>query len=555
MRNFQKLSRLTILTFVITSFLIVDYAAAATGRGYFIPQSPQVAGVKVATSVTVVNNQPTANNEVAVVNLDGSSSLAVNQVSAFNQEFQLFVPATALAAPTEIEMVKIMEPMALPWNLELASNIFQFDFKNKTAYVPGQVLELELNYQQQDNVYYQVYYYDRLATVWKPLSTIDFPASNKIRAQIKLPFARIAVLANPGVMTVGQASWYAYKDCDCVASPDFPKGSLLRVTAIESGKSVVVTVNDYGPERSKHPERVVDLDKVAFEKLAPTGAGVISVKVEPLRVPADSSGRVFGVKTSGATSQPMIAARSGVIMDQDGQLLFEKNSTESLSLASLTKVVAMQVFFDTKPNLFKVVDYKKQDEDYNALYVKPWEAAKVSLKEGDRILVRDLIYASLVGSANNAVESLVRVSGMSRDKFIERMNQLVKDWGGTATHFIEPTGLSAKNVSSAKDYAIISREAMRGVIAQISATPEYIFTTLNTKQKHTIKNTNWLVRAKRPEIVGSKTGYLVEAKHCLMNVVQIKDKKYFVVTLGAANKSDSFADMDDLIKYIYKRKA
>ncbi|MFH0840872.1 MAG: RlpA-like double-psi beta-barrel domain-containing protein [bacterium] len=556
MKNFRKLNRLIILS-IICSFLIVNYASAAVGRGYFVPQGQvaQVAGVKVENNIPVVINQTNAENKVETFNIDGSSSKAMELVSAFENEFQLLIPAQALAVPTGIEVIKIMEPMEIPWNLELASNIFQFDFQNDEAYVFGEDLEIELRYNHQDNTYYQVYFFDRSNQSWKPLATRDYPAENRIRAQIGLPFARIAVLANPGIMTSGKASWYGYQNCDCAASPDFPKGSLIRVSALNSNKSVIVTINDWGPERDKHPERVIDLDKVAFEKLAPLGSGVIDVKIEPLRVPADSFGRIMGIKVSGAGSQPIIVARSAMVMDQAGNVIFEKNSGEQLSLASLTKVIAMKVFLDTKPNLFKVVDYKLKDEEYNHLYVKPWESAKISLKEGDKILVKDLIYASLVSSSNNAVESLVRVSGMSREKFVERMNSIVKEWGTTSTHFIEPTGLSTENVSSAKDYAIISREAMQGILAQISATPEYSFKTINTNKDYKLVNTNWLVREHRPEIIGSKTGYLIESKHCLMNVVQVQDQKYFLVTLGVVNKNDSFADMNDLIKYIYKRKA
>jgi len=547
--------------FVLISFLFAGQAlAAGTGRGQFKSQTMAVtARVQAQTQQTtpVISSKQTTTqaipNQVAVRSLDGTSSKAFETLSVFDDEFKVIVPAQSVSAPTDIEMIKVGESMQIPWNLELASNIFQFDFRNKTAYLPGQDLQLDIKYSPKENAVYQVYFHDRNSQTWKPLPTVDYPAENRIKASIKLSFARVAVLANTGIMTKGKASWYAYKGCDCGASPDFPKGSILRVTAVESGKFVDITVNDWGPERTKHPERVIDLDKVAFTKLAPTGAGVINVKVEPLRIAPDNSGRVLGVKVSGATTQPVVAARSAYVIDQDNNVLFEKNSEERLSIASLSKTIAVRVFLDTNPNLFKTVEYKKQDENYNYLYVKPWEAAKVSLQEGDTLLIKDLLYSALVGSANNAVESLVRVSGMSRDKFITRMNEIVKEWGTVNTKFVEPTGLSEQNVSSAKDYAIITKEVMKGVEAEISALPKYEFTTLNTKKKHTIKNTNWLVRNQEYEIIGSKTGYLVESKHCLMNVVKINDKKYFMVTLGAVNKNDSFADMNDLIKFVYKK--
>lgn len=83
-------------------------------------------------------------------------------------------------------------------------------------------------------------------------------------------------------MTHGSASWYKYKNCRCAASPDFPKGTRVRVRSALSGKFTVVRINDWGPERDIFPERVIDLDAVAFKELAPLGAGVINVSVEPL---------------------------------------------------------------------------------------------------------------------------------------------------------------------------------------------------------------------------------------------------------------------------------
>lgn len=87
-------------------------------------------------------------------------------------------------------------------------------------------------------------------------------------------------------MQTGSASWYKYKNCRCAASPDFPKGTRVRVRSRLTGKYTVVRINDFGPERDKFPDRAIDLDAVAFKELAPLGAGTIGVTVEPL-LPSD----------------------------------------------------------------------------------------------------------------------------------------------------------------------------------------------------------------------------------------------------------------------------
>jgi hypothetical protein len=85
-----------------------------------------------------------------------------------------------------------------------------------------------------------------------------------------------------GIMRTGMASWYRYKNCLCAASPDVPKGTKLKVSRQDDpSKSVIVTVNDYGPDRSIHPDRVIDLDYLAFEKIGNPRGGVLAVTVDP----------------------------------------------------------------------------------------------------------------------------------------------------------------------------------------------------------------------------------------------------------------------------------
>jgi len=77
----------------------------------------------------------------------------------------------------------------------------------------------------------------------------------------------------------GQGTWYAWKGGLFAASTTIPKGNHAKVTNTANGKSVVVQINDYGPQGKG---RIIDLDKVAFAKIASLDAGVIGVKVEPI---------------------------------------------------------------------------------------------------------------------------------------------------------------------------------------------------------------------------------------------------------------------------------
>ncbi len=113
----------------------------------------------------------------------------------------------------------------------------------------------------------------------RPLPTLK---NGYLTAQVG-PEVQAHVLIVPRGMREGVASWYRHKKCLCAASPDFPAGTKLKVSLQSNPrKSVVVKVNDYGPDRKLFPTRVIDLDAVAFKKLSPLAAGMLQVTVEPV---------------------------------------------------------------------------------------------------------------------------------------------------------------------------------------------------------------------------------------------------------------------------------
>jgi rare lipoprotein A (peptidoglycan hydrolase) len=82
----------------------------------------------------------------------------------------------------------------------------------------------------------------------------------------------------------GIASWYTYCGGLFAASTRFKKGSVLRVINPANNKYVDVTVNDYGPNKRKHPNRIIDLDMFAFKKIASLDSGLIRIIVQPLKI-------------------------------------------------------------------------------------------------------------------------------------------------------------------------------------------------------------------------------------------------------------------------------
>jgi len=489
----------------------------------------------------------TANAVVKIAEVEKGKTLYF-----FTDTLRLEIPAQETSANLEVNVLKLNEEMPQPWQMDRLSSVYQIELSTKLK-IPVKVY---INYdsQKDPNDFKQIMFYDKNQDSWRPINSQQISGKAIVGADFNLSFARVAVFAYPGILVNGKASWYKYKGGLYTASPDFPKGSKLRVYNTANNKFVDVTVNDFGPERIKHPDRVVDLDYRAFIKIASSKAGVINVRVVPLEIKADSAGQVLGVGKNGAKTQPALKSPSVIVMRQsDGQVLYQKNATVVRPLASLTKIIAVKVFLDQNNNrdrLDEVVGYQVQDENYNYQYCKKSESARLNLNEGDQVTIRDLVYSALVGSANNAVESLVRVSGLSRDEFIATMNADVRLWGATQTNFVEPTGLSPENVSTALDYAMITKTVMADPIMTAASTvSSYKFKNVNNGASHNIKSTNQLIGLNKYIFTASKTGYLEEAKYCLMTRIKTKNDQLIVVSLGTPDRAGSFSEMLELLSY------
>lgn len=485
------------------------------------------------------------------ITLDKATIAKGYTVGAFNDYIKLSLVPGILNEQTGVQIIELNEPMDLPWEIDKVSKVIQFEFLNKAAYDNHKPFYIQLNYDNNNDNYKQVMYFDKGCGCWRPLPTIDYPDKQYVRSLIHLPYARVAVFSYPSVITKGSASWYKYKNGDFAASPDFPKGSKMKVTNTNNNKSVVVTINDYGPDRMAHPDRVIDLDKVAFSKIASLGAGIANVKINPIYIASGNLYNNVGDYDKKFYTELRFEVKSAVVLNENtGEVIWAKDSTSTSPLASLTKLVAIKTFLDTKPTLSTVVGYSKQDEEFNYEYCKPWESSKLKIEDGDTLTIEDLVYTSLVGSTNNTIESLVRVSGLTREDFINLMNENVKNWGASSTRFVEPTGLSPENVSSPLDYAIITKEILKNPIIQKSSTiNEYKFSTINKKVSHRIKNTNKFIELNRFRITGSKTGYLDEAGYCLMTKVEEGKNAIIVVTFGSKTRTQSFQETGDLINY------
>ena len=498
------------------------------------------------------------NKEPFSIFLDEATIQKGYTVSAFSDELKLSLVPGILNQGTDVLIEEISDMnQNLPWGLDILSPILQFEFKNKAAYDNHKPFYIQFSYQSSNPHYKQVFFYDKNYNAWRPLPTWDFPEENFVRSLIHLPYARIAVFSYPDLLSVGQASWYRYKGGDFAASPDFPKGSVLRVKNIANGKFVDVTINDFGPDRGLFPDRVIDLDRVAFKKIASPGEGLIKVSLEPLKVPAGDFGKNILINNSVGPG-PEIKSLSAVLMKEgDGSWLYEKNADQVLPIASLSKLLSTYIFLEVgnSSRLEEWVKYDIKDEQHNLQYFPKWELALINLNQGDLLSIKDLIYSALVRSANNVVETLVRNSGLSRNEFIKKINSWTIEQGASSFDIKEPTGLDKNNKASARDVARVSSIIFKNpIISNASVSKSYSFRTRNDNSLKLRYNSSDLVlknNFNNFKITGSKTGFLDEAGYCLVTQAEIKGEKYIAVILKADSREQSFSETIDLFNYAF----
>lgn len=215
--------------------------------------------------VTLHLDQPTITKGYTVVTPDENLKIAIWPKS-INQEIDLVLKPRQFAT------------VDLPEMKSLISGLYEFEIKGENLAI-NEPFTLQLSYGSDTSAYKAIYFYNYSTKVWSKVEpSIIFQEEQFIRTTLKIPYALFAVLEEK--VLYGQASWYKYQGCNCTASPDYLKGTILKVTNLFNDKSVIVTVNDYGPDREVHPDRVVDLDLTAFKQIADKQLGVVEVKVE-----------------------------------------------------------------------------------------------------------------------------------------------------------------------------------------------------------------------------------------------------------------------------------
>lgn len=242
-----------------------------------------------------------------------------------------------------------------------------------------------------------------------------------------------------------------------------------------------------------------------------------------------------------------VSSYSATVIDSEtGEILFGKRENDKRSLASITKILGAYVFLEENPTLDKKTTLLSTDEV---------GGGRLRLAVGTSLKVKDMLYSSLIGSANNAATSLVRLSGLSKSKFVSKMDSLADSVEASdKSNFVDASGISPENTTTAKDIALIAKKVFgNSLLEKISSRKKYSFFINGGKGQKTIVHTSPIVTGKNSgfSILAAKTGYLPEAGYNLVIKAGAKKGKgkIITVTLGAKSQSASTRDVRKLTEW------
>ncbi|MEB3204397.1 MAG: D-alanyl-D-alanine carboxypeptidase family protein [Candidatus Sericytochromatia bacterium] len=236
-------------------------------------------------------------------------------------------------------------------------------------------------------------------------------------------------------------------------------------------------------------------------------------------------GLALPCQAQGVVPAPVLSARSAIVVDAEGHILFQRDAEKPLPNASTTKVLTALTVLDAVP-LEDVVTISAA-----ASRMPP---SRMGVRVGERYTVLELLYAMLLMSANDASVALAEHVGGTQERFALMMNAKARALGATDTHFVTPNGLhAAGHLTTARDLALIFRVAMANpVFVAIAQTQSVDLAWPGQHENHHVRNTNKLLAAYGTPVLG-KTGFTNAAGRCYVGAAQ--DSMLTVVMLGSRN--------------------
>lgn len=250
---------------------------------------------------------------------------------------------------------------------------------------------------------------------------------------------------------------------------------------------------------------------------------------------------------SAAPNPAKLAVRSDSALVVDvttGRTLYQKNATKVRPIASITKLMTALVVLDAKQNLSQTLIVDNNDRDR-------LKHTQSRIRMSTKVTRRDALHLALMSSENRMASALARHYPGGRTAFVRAMNNKAKQLGMRNTHFYDSTGLSARNVSTARDLGkLVSAAYRQPLIRQFTqdqhremrfSSPSYSLMFNNSNPL--VKNPDWDVRL-------SKTGYTNEAGRCLVMRAKPDRQELAIVLLNSVGKHTPMGDANRIRKWL-----
>ena len=260
----------------------------------------------------------------------------------------------------------------------------------------------------------------------------------------------------------------------------------------------------------------------------------------PVALPA-----IAKTSTVASAAQPDIASGSAMIVDLNtNKVIYSSHPNLVRPIASITKLMTAMVVLDARLPLDEKLKVDiSQTPEMKGIYSRVRLNSEISRK--------NMLLLALMSSENRAAASLAHHYPGGYDAFIRAMNAKAKSLGMVNTRFVEPTGLSIHNVSTASDLTkMLIKNKKYPLIGQISTTREEMATFANTQYNLPFRNTNHLVYRDNWNIQLTKTGFTNAAGHCLVMRTVFNGKPVALVVMDAFGKYTHFADASRLRTWI-----
>ncbi|MEH6945934.1 D-alanyl-D-alanine carboxypeptidase family protein [Bacillus sp. JJ634] len=243
-------------------------------------------------------------------------------------------------------------------------------------------------------------------------------------------------------------------------------------------------------------------------------------------------------------------AKSAILIERDtGTVLYDKNSNEKLSPASMTKIMTLLLIMEA----IEKGELSLKEKVRTSEYAASMGGSQIFLEPGEEMTTEEMLKGITIGSANDASVAMAERLAGSEEAFVKKMNEKAAQLGLKNTKFQNATGLPvADHYSSAHDMSVMAKELLKySLITKFTSTYED-YLREDTDKKFWLVNTNRLVKF-YPGVDGLKTGYTAEAKYCLTATAKKGDMRVIAVVFGASTPKERNAQVTKMLDYAFSQ--